>query len=412
VTRENFQQILQPGATTVPADDPCGYQGWWQEETLDITAVHIMAPDASVVYVGGACDEVDSVDEGVAIEPIYQVIDARLADIVTNSWLYYGEADVTPGELLSDNAEFLQAAAEGISLLFASGDNGDLTELGIATASGSWPAASPYVTAVGGTSLLLKNGSGEKAQYGWANYQAGFYDPLISPDGTSVADQGQGWTLPFSWAFGGGGGPSLVMPEPRYQKRVVPRILATQTYLADGTPDPLSPARRVTPDIAMVADPFTGILEGETYAISTPPVDPGCLQLSPSTEYCELPIAGTSVASPLFAGVLALVDEHRFRRGKGPVGFVNPALYRLPIEAEGSNAPIIDINAPSEPIGALEGILGCSQFVVFETMDSYPDSNGNVIENVDSSLRSALGYDNVTGLGAPNIPALIDALGK
>jgi subtilase family serine protease len=208
VTRENFQQILQPGATTVPADDPCGYQGWWQEETLDITAVHIMAPDASVVYVGGACDEVDSVDEGVAIEPIYQVIDARLADIVTNSWLYYGEADVTPGELLSDNAEFLQAAAEGISLLFASGDNGDLTELGIATASGSWPAASPYVTAVGGTSLLLKNGSGEKAQYGWANYQAGFYDPLISPDGTTWLTRDRDGRCPSVGHLGEEGGPA------------------------------------------------------------------------------------------------------------------------------------------------------------------------------------------------------------
>jgi subtilase family serine protease len=412
VTRENFQQILQPGATTVPADDPCGYQSWWQEETLDITAVHTIAPGASIVYVGGACDAVDSVDEGVAIEPIYQVIDARLADIVTNSWLYYGEEDVTPGELLSDNAEFLQAAAEGISLLFASGDNGDLTELGIATASGSWPATSPYVTAVGGTSLLLKNGSGEKAEYGWSNYQTGFYDPLISPDGTSVADQGQGWTLPFSWLFGGGGGPSLVMHEPHYQKRVVPSILTTQTYLADGTPDPLSPAHRVTPDIAMVADPFTGIVDGETYTISSSPVDPGCSQLSPNTEYCERPIGGTSLSSPLFAGVLALVDERRFWRGKGPVGFVNPALYRLPVGAEGSNAPIIDVNAPSEPIGALGAIFGYSQFVVFETVDSYPDSNGSVIENVDSSLRSALGYDNVTGLGAPNIPVLIEALGK
>ena len=125
----------------------------------------------------------------------------RLADIVTNSWLYYGEEDVNV-ENYSAITLSSQAAAEGISLLFASGDNGDLTELGIATASGSWPATSPYVTAVGGTSLLLKNGSGEKAEYGWSNYQTGFYDPLISPDGTSVADQGQGWTLPFSWLFG------------------------------------------------------------------------------------------------------------------------------------------------------------------------------------------------------------------
>jgi subtilase family serine protease len=417
LTDENFQQVLQPGATSVPADDPCDYQMWWQEQTLDVTAVHTMAPSAFIVYVGGACDAVDSVDGGVAIEPVYQVIDTRLADIVTNSWLYNGEADVTPGELLIDNFEFIQAAVQGMSLLFAAGDDGDLTMSGFAfggpnpVASGSWPATSPYVTAMGGTSLLLKNASGEKSEYGWAQYETVFNDPLISPNGHSVTDQGQGWIVPFFWGDGGGGGPSLVMPEPFYQVNVVPTLLATQTYLADGTPVPLSPPRRVTPDISMLADPLIGgLLVGETYTISTPPVDPGCNQLSETTEYCEQSNGGTSLATPLFAGVLALVNEHRFLHASGPVGFVNPALYRLPVGEPGSNkAPIIDVNAPSEPIGALGAFLGID-FVAFVTIQSYENSNGNIIENVDTSLRSAPGYDNVTGLGAPNIPELIRAL--
>ncbi|MGO9949723.1 MAG: protease pro-enzyme activation domain-containing protein, partial [Steroidobacteraceae bacterium] len=64
LTPENFQQILLPGAHQVPSNDPCGYQSWWTEQTLDVTAVHSMAPRASIVYVGGACDELDSVDGG------------------------------------------------------------------------------------------------------------------------------------------------------------------------------------------------------------------------------------------------------------------------------------------------------------------------------------------------------------
>jgi hypothetical protein len=190
----------------------------------------------------------------------------------------------------------------------------------------------------------------------------------------------------------------------------VPLILATQTVPADGTRVPLAPARRVTPDISMLADPFTGMIDGETYTISTPPVDPGCAALSTTTEYCEAPVGGTSLATPLLAGVLALVNEHRFVNARGPIGFVNPALYWLPVGEEGSQAPIVDANAPAEPIGALGGILGYNDFAVFITVDSVPNAKGVVIENVDSSLRSERGYDNVTGLGVPNIPALIRAL--
>ena len=159
----------------------------------------------------------------------------------------------------------------------------------------------------------------------------------------------------------------------------------------------------------MLADPDTGMLYGETFTIATPPVDPGCTQLSQTLEYCESSIGGTSLATPLFAGVLALVNERRFSQGLSAVGFVNPALYALHVGGTGSNAPIVDVNAPSEPLGELFVLPGI--FGGFETLDSYPDSNGNIVENVDTSLRSVPGYDNVTGLGAPWVPALLQALG-
>jgi tripeptidyl-peptidase-1 len=113
----------------------------------------------------------------------------------------------------------------------------------------------------------------------------------------------------------------------------------------------------------------------------------------------------------MFAGVLALVNEARFRGGKGPVGFANPALYSLRVGQKWFDyAPIMDVNAPSQPIGALIGILGFNNIAGFFTVDSNLDADGNVVENADSSLRSAPGYDVVTGLGAPNVPALIEAL--
>ena len=52
------------------------------------------------------------VDGGVAIEPLYQVIDHHLADIVSNSWLYFGEADVSSGQMLSNNFEFKRSRGD------------------------------------------------------------------------------------------------------------------------------------------------------------------------------------------------------------------------------------------------------------------------------------------------------------
>jgi len=415
LTSENFQQILPANVNSIPDGDPCNSSGWLSEETLDVTAVHAMAPDASIIYVGGVCDATDQADGGVGLEPIYQVIDQRLADIVTNSWLYNGEADVAPGQLLSDNAQFLQAAIQGMSLLFASGDDGDLTQAGSAfggsnpIASGSWPSTSPFVTSVGGTSLLLKNASGKKEEYGWASHFTVFQNAAISDNGGTVSEQG--YFTPFIWSFGSGGGPSLVMPQPFYQKRVVPEIFASQTVSSTGQIIPLNPPARVTPDISMLADLYEGFLDGETYTMFFTTPDAGCTQLTETTEYCEQPVGGTSLATPLFAGVLALVNENRFSHGQWPVGFVNPALYGLRVGDDCSDdAPIRDVNAPKEPLGGLIGVLGVSNFVGFGAIDSTVDANGNLTENVDSSLRSAPGYDDVTGLGVPNIPAFIKSL--
>ncbi len=410
LTYQNFLEVIPPGVNVIPPGDPCSAIGWQVEQTLDVTAVHLMAPDAFIFFVAGSCDAADQPDQGEAEDPLYEVIDNHLADIVSNSWGYYGEEDVTPGVLQSDTAKFMQAAAQGMTLLFASGDNGDATPAGRDIASGSWPPTSPYVTAVGGTSLLLKNPSGEKSEFGWTNYYSLFQNAVISNDGGKVTDRGWG-----SFGYGGssGGGPSLLMLEPSYQKKVVPTALATQTYTSSGVRVPLDPPRRVTPDISMVADPNTGLLFGETYTISSPPVDAGCLKLSETTEYCEQEIGGTSVATPLLAGVLALVNESRFSQRLSSLGFVNPALYRLPVgETVGSSTPIVDVNAPSKPTGGLYGELGFDNFALFATIDSYLDSKDKVIENVDTSLRSAPGYDNVTGLGVPNVPELIDSLGK
>jgi subtilase family serine protease len=176
---------------------------------------------------------------------------------------------------------------------------------------------------------------------------------------------------------------------------------------------PLEAPHRVTPDISMVGDPYTGFITGETYAITGDPIlDEGCVKISKLNEYCEESVGGTSLSSPLFAGVLALVNQGRFERHKHAVGFVNPALYLLNVGAPGATyAPIIDVRPPSSPTAVLRGYMGDPTKVRVVTMNSVPsDANpSKVIEGANTSLLTTPGYDNVTGLGTPNIPAMIKA---
>lgn len=342
----NFAQNIPQGIYKVHTNDPCGPQSWYQEETLDVKAVHGMSPGAFILYVGTTCS-----DLGIPETALYDIIDNRLADIISNSWTTADpEGFAPPGLFQADDAEFMQAAAEGISVLFASGDFGDMSPF-TGIASGGWPADSPWVTAIGGTTVAL-NASGEKSEWGWGEWSTDLNNPVILDHFTKVTDSGL--ASPFSFDIGSGGGVSFVEPQPSYQIGVVPSTLSNQTYLYDGTPVPLASARRVTPDISMDANPLTGALIGETDAITgNPSYDHGCVKLSRHTQYCERNQGGTSLATPLFAGVLALVDEERLNNSLSPIGFANPALYSLPTGSEGSAAPIIDILPPPSPIAVL-----------------------------------------------------------
>lgn len=401
LTYLNFAQLVPPGLFNVPANDPCGPQGWYEEETLDVEAVHSMAPGAFILFGGISCT-----DPGNAA--LYTIIDDHLADIVTNSYSFNGE-DLPADFIAAENQFFMQAAAEGMSVLFSSGDDGDLIIDGNGIASGSWEATSPYVTAVGGTSLALLNSSGEKKEWGWGNYRAFLTDALVAPNGKSIKTSGV--ASPFSFYAGSGGGPSLVMLAPHYQSDV-PYAYSGFTTLEDGTKVPLEAPHRVTPDISMVGDPYTGFLYGETYTTAGDPVsDDGCVPLTKTTEYCEESIGGTSLSSPLFAGVLALVDQARFQRHKSAVGFVNPALYSFDIgNPDSSTAPISKVKKPGSPTALLRGYQNDNTRVRVVTINSVPnDANTAVIEGVDSSYVAANGYDEITGLGTPNVPALIEA---
>jgi len=86
-----------------------------------------------------------------------------------------------------------------MTVLFSSGDDGDLSAINGA-ASGSWPATSPWVTGVGGTSLLIMDYTGKKAEYGWGTYRAFLNDATVK-SAKSVITSGLATTTAFGETF-------------------------------------------------------------------------------------------------------------------------------------------------------------------------------------------------------------------
>ncbi|WP_022882390.1 S53 family peptidase [Gryllotalpicola ginsengisoli] len=328
------EKVFQP----FDMQDECGGEANWNgEETLDVEAVHGMAPDANVLYVGASdCDT--GLDDAMN-----WVVETHAASIVSNSYGWTGEPTDADGqaEVQVEHALAEQAAAEGIGLYFSSGDDGDNVIDGL-DPQPDYESSDPYVTAVGGTSEIIGKDGKLVARTGWET----LFDLVDYSGSTPVYED----PLPGAYFYAGaGGGTSQLFTEPWYQKSDVPSSLSQ----ARG-----KTAMRVVPDIAADADPYTGMYIGET-------TDDGFTISS---------IGGTSLATPLIAGIQALAQQGR----KTAIGFANPLLYSLPSTA------ITDVTPHS---GLHFASLAGSYLGTFDAGDTQ---------------STARGYDDETGLGVPN----------
>jgi subtilase family serine protease len=302
-----------------------------------------MAPAANVVFVG-APNNFQDLDAA-----LNDVVDRQLAQIVTNSYGFPTEA-LPFGFIKPYEDTILQGAVEGIGIYFSSGDNSD-ESLVIGTRTADWPASSPFVTAVGGTSLAVGAANNYLFETGW---------------GTTTSSWQPGWspTPPGSWIYGSGGGVSRLFAEPSYQVGVVPHGV----FAAQGR------TGRAVPDIAAFGDPNTGYIIGETQTFP-----------DGSVKYDEYRIGGTSLSSPIMAGIMAIADQKA-----GHVhGFANPLFYANAVAFN-------DIVDPASTVA-----------VVRTNFNNGVDASLGVsyrlrTMNQNLSLQTTPGYDDVTGMGTPN----------
>lgn len=347
-------QFSEQVATPTPGQegpDQCDAAGWYGEQTLDVEAVHAMAPGAHILFVGGADCQDMSLDAS-----LNSVISTHSANMVSNSYGDAGE-DLPASDIQAFHQIAVQAALEGIGLYFSSGDSGDeVADIG--QAEPDFSASDPFVTAVGGTSLGIGRDNRVVVQTGWET-------------GKSTLTSGA-WPAP-GYLYGSGGGTSRVFAEPNYQKGVVPDALAreNQTGNARG---------RVVPDISMLADPNTGFEIGITQTFPD------------GVYYDQYRIGGTSLACPLLAGLMADADQLDHYHH----GFINPLLYHFT-----AHTPAI-----SDVLPAGGGV------VRVDYADSVDAAKGFVrsvrtFSDQDLTIHTARGYDNVTGVGTPSGPLFL-----
>jgi subtilase family serine protease len=347
----------------------CGAASWYPEETLDVESVHGQAPDASVNFVAGAsCSQSDLLAADAFI------VDDHVASIVSNS---FGDPSDLDPIANAFNQVFEVGATEGIGFFFSSGDAGYESpeeNPGVSDQiQTDFPASSPWVTSVGGTSLAIGPARNYEFETSW-----GTLIDQESADGRSWSEPPPG-AYPADYDGSGGGGVSTVYAQPSYQQGVVPPALATR--LPNGTVS--ATPMRVEPDVSALADPSTGALVGET-----------TLQPDGTTYAFSLSrTGGTSVSAPVFAGIEADAQQ----AAGHALGFANPAIYQ-----RYRTAAFRDVT--DHPLGPLP---------LAEVRQNYTDpatKGGPIVTYLRTlgingegaaALHAVTGYDDATGVGSP-----------
>lgn len=203
--------------------------------------------------------------------------------------------------------------ARGVSVIFSSGDGAvsGLRPVRCTTFGASFPSGCPFVTSVGSTNINAT-------------------------------------TPPFETAsFFTSGGFSNTFAQPSYQ---IPAVSHFLSILGSTNAGKFNPSGRGYPDVTAVGEDVECIFQQTNQTAS-----------------------GTGIAAPIFASVIALINDRLAQAGKGPLGFLNPFLYGA------AAATFNDIQAGSNP--------GCNT----------------------KGFSAVAGWDPVSGLGSPNFDALLAA---
>jgi subtilase family serine protease len=330
-------KIIQPaGAVHFDSSNPDDL-GWAAETSLDVEYAHTIAPNANILLVETPVSETEGATGFPQIVQAEQyVLSHYNVDVISQSFGATEQTFPSRASVAALRGAYLEAFRHHVTVLAASGDDG-ATDVGpdgqtfyLFPVTG-WPASDPLVTGVGGTQLHL-DAKGNRT----------------SPD-TAWNDTGSEATNEFIFGDNGphplasGGGKSTLFHRPFYQ---------------DGVWDEVGD-RRGVPDVSMSAACNGAV---DVY-MSVPGLFPGWY-----------PTCGTSEATPLFAGIVALAAQVAHQS----LGLINPALYRIYAD---ERPGIMDVTAGNNTVsffqnGQLQTVQGFSARDRYSTVTGVGTVNG------------------------------------
>ncbi len=303
----SFVRVNQTGGTTLPKADVVG--GWGGETSLDVEWAHVIAPKANILLV-----EATSASDA----NLYAAVDTARAypgvSVVSMSW----GGDEASTDTPNDSHFITPTGHAGVTFVASSGDAGAYTDTSTTSKLKivGYPAVSPNVLGIGGTTLTTGTGGAWSNESGWGS-------------GTTSDANG-----------GSGGGISTIFSKPAYQSGVT-----------------LGGSFRTVPDVSLDADPNSGVPVYDKYDNGT------------TTPWDQF--GGTSLASPMWAGVLAIANQGRVNAGLGT------------------------LDGPTETLPKIYAL---------------PKADFHDVTTGNNGYAAGTGYDLVTGLGTPIVNLLVQDL--
>jgi len=450
----NFQYILVNGsATNIFGDLP--------EADIDMEWSGATAPNAQVIYVTST-----DFNGGGVWDSWYYAVDNNVAPVITMSYTTPCElaeaGDSGTGEFTysGDEAELAMANSEGITFLNSAGDSGAAecdyqTNIAVYGYAAAYPASSQYVTGVGGTMIPFSefsstywgttNGTGGASALSYIPEQVwndaqefGIECSQASPPSFCASYGISDWATAqnaIGISAGGGGASNCVsiddngvctggFPQPSWQSG-----LDVNAINPSGAGQVGSTPTRFTPDVSLLASPnFPGYLictqasslgggSGSTCDSPSTGISDMLTACFNGTAPCSI-FGGTSVSSPVFAGMVALLNQDVVANGgTAGLGNINPTLYSL-AAANASNLAFNPITTSSATGNAYSIGAWCtagtpSSGVSGDPWPSTlqcPSTGSNLVGFNTYDFDATTNYNMATGLGSVDLNNLATAL--